>query len=237
MTTMDERTTQPRHGGERPAGPRLEPRRLPVGLTLGVAVVFVICCGLGVWQLQRAAWKGGELKRIAALKDAPPQPIGAALSRAAAGADVSFTRVSVDCAPASAVAAYRMTTEGGDWIARARADCRLPAGAPYAGVLVDRGLVAGSRGATVAPTAALPAPRHVEGVLYRTAEGQAGQAPYILVAEREAPAVPGVTPTPYPDAAGNLEYVGAYAPTWFGLAGALIAIYAAMLWRRYHPRR
>jgi surfeit locus 1 family protein len=77
-------------------------------------------------------------------------------------------------------------------------------------------------------------------VLYRasaaTLAGFAGAAPYVLVAERETPAPPGVAPSPYPDAAGNLEYVGAYAPTWFGLAGALVAIYAAMLWRRYHPK-
>ena len=46
-----------------------------------------------------------------------------------------------------------------------------------------------------------------------------------------------MTPAPYPDAAANLEYVGAYAPTWFGLAAVAAAIYAAMLWRRDHPKR
>jgi cytochrome oxidase assembly protein ShyY1 len=46
-----------------------------------------------------------------------------------------------------------------------------------------------------------------------------------------------VRPAPFPDAAGNLEYVGSYAPTWFGLAGVVLAIYAAMLWRREHPKR
>ena len=46
-----------------------------------------------------------------------------------------------------------------------------------------------------------------------------------------------MTPAPYPDAAGNLEYVGSYAPTWFGLAGVALSFYAAMLWRRYHPKR
>ena len=42
--------------------------RFPVGLTLGAAVVFVVCCGLGVWQLQRAQWKTHELARIEAVK-------------------------------------------------------------------------------------------------------------------------------------------------------------------------
>jgi surfeit locus 1 family protein len=107
-------------------------------------------------------------------------------------------------------------------------------------VLVDRGFLTASRGATSVPGVVLPAPGHVEGVLYRSvrpAPGLARPAPYILVAERETPAPPGVTPAPYPDAAGNLEYVGAYAPTWFGLAGVVLAIYAAMLWRREHPKR
>lgn len=213
--------------------------RFPIGLTAAVAVVFAICFSLGIWQLQRAAWKAHELARIAALKTAPPQPIGPVLAAAAAGADASFTRVAADCAAGSAPAAFHLTTDNGDWIARARAFCRL-AGGPFDGILVDRGFLTASRGATNVPGVLLPAPVHVEGVLYRSAApapGLARPAPYILAVERETPPPPGVTLAPYPDAAGNLEYVGAYAPTWFGLAGAALAIYAAMLWRRDHPKR
>lgn len=213
--------------------------RFPIGLSVAALVVFVICCALGVWQLQRAAWKAHELMRITALKTAPPQPIGPVLASAAAGGDASFTRVAADCAAGSAPAAYHLTTDNGDWIARARALCRLTGG-PYDGLLVDRGFLAGSRGATNVPGVLLPPPAHVEGVLYRSAApapGLARPARYILVAERETPAPPGVTPAPFPDAASNLEYVGAYAPTWFGLAGVAAAIYAAMLWRRDHPKR
>ena len=215
--------------------------RFPVGLTLAAVIVFAICFGLGVWQLRRAAWKVGELKRIVALKGAAPQPIEPVLARASSGWDASFTRVAADCAPGSIPTGYHLTTDNDEWVARARADCHLSDG-PYNGILVDRGLVASSRGATVAPTAILPAPQHVEGVLYHlvepTSAPAAGMAaPYILVVERETPAPPGVTPAPYPDAAGNLEYVGSYAPTWFGLAGVAACFYAAMLWRRHHPRR
>jgi surfeit locus 1 family protein len=208
--------------------------RFPIGLTLGAVVVFGVCCGLGAWQLQRGAWKTHELQRIAALKTAPPQPIGPVL----AGADASFTRVVADCGPASAQAPYHLTTDNAEWIARARALCRLPAGR-FDAVLIDRGVLEASRGGTGVPTTILPPPIHVEGVLYRTTErsADARAAPYILVAERESPPPPGVKPTPYPDSAANLEYVGAYAITWFGLAGTLVAIYAAMLWRRHHPRR
>ena len=214
--------------------------RFPFGLTLAAAIVFAICCALGVWQLQRAQWKAGELKRIEALKNASPVPIGPVLARSSSGWDASFTRVAADCAPGSIPAGYHLTADNGEWIARARADCHLSDGS-YDGILVDRGFVASSRGATKAPTTVLPAPQHVEGVLYLVSQQHsptAGKfAPYTLVAEREDPAAPGVTPAPYPDAAGNLEYVGSYAPTWFGLAGVALCFYAAMLWRRYHPKR
>lgn len=213
--------------------------RFPIGLTVAAVVVVAVCSWLGVWQLQRAAWKAEELKRIAALKDAPPVPIGPVLARTLGGADATFTRVAADCASGSAAAPYHLTTDNGEWIARARALCRLD-GRPFSDIVVDRGFLSASRGATTAPTTPLPPPSHVEGVLYRQAQTSAAspstQAPYILVAERETPPPPGVTPAPYPDAAANLEYVGAYAPTWFGLAGAAAAIYAAMLWRRSHPK-
>jgi surfeit locus 1 family protein len=211
--------------------------RFPVGLTLGVIVVFAVCCALGVWQLQRAAWKTHELARIAALKNAPPQPLDVVLARAAAGADVSFTRVTADCSGRSLQDAYRLTTDNGDWIARATAACVVPWGKTRAALAVDRGYLTASRGATSIPTTLLPAPQIVTGVLIpRRASGR-GAAPYVLVAEHETPAPPGVSPAPYPDPAANLEYAGAYAPTWFGLAGVLACIYAALLWRRYHPKR
>jgi surfeit locus 1 family protein len=214
--------------------------RFPIVLTLAAVVVITICAGLGVWQLQRATWKAEELKRIAALKGSPAAPIGAVLAHAAGGADATFTRVAADCAAGSAPASYHLTTDNSEWIARAIGVCRV-AGGSYDGVVVDRGFLAASRGATSAPTTVLPPPTHVEGVLYarraETVAGLAHPAPYTLVAERETPAPPGVTPAPYPDAAGNLEYVGSYAPTWFGLAGVAACFYAAMLWRRYHPKR
>ncbi|HVN00238.1 MAG TPA: SURF1 family cytochrome oxidase biogenesis protein [Caulobacteraceae bacterium] len=229
-----------RRGEERPEGTRLEPRKFPIGLTLAALVVFAACCGLGVWQLQRADWKAVTLKRIAALELAPPQPIGPVLGRAAHGADVTFTRVSADCLPGPPAAAFRLTTDNGEWIARAVGACRL-AGGPFDGVVVDRGFLAASRGSTSPPRVSLPAPTRVVGTLFPRGEtpsaGLDKPAPVVLVAERETPAPSGVIPAPYAaGAADNLQYVGAYAPTWFGLAGVVAVIYAAMLWRRSHPK-
>ena len=212
----------------------------PVGLTLAATVVFAVCIGLGVWQLQRGAWKAQELARIAALRHAPPAPIAPVLARAARGEDVTFTRVVADCAPGPpAPAVFHMVSDNGDWIARTLGPCRL-AGLPYAGIVVDRGFLLASRGAPNPPTLSPPAPVHVVGLLYTRAEPPAldlaHPAPYVLVAEQETPPAPGVAPTPYPDAGDNLQYVGAYWLTWFGLAGAVACVYAAMLWRRTHPK-
>jgi surfeit locus 1 family protein len=231
---------RPHHGEERPEGSRLEPRNFPLGLTLAAAIVFAICVALGAWQLQRLTWKTHELARIAALKSAPARPLAPVLAKAATGADVSFTRVAADCLPASpAPAVLRMVTDNSEWIARVTGAC-LIAGAPFDGVVVDRGFLAASRGSPNPPAVTLPAPLHVVGVLYArppgAAPGLSHPAPYTLVAEAETPPAPGVAPAPYADPAGNLEYVGAYAPTWFGLAGVLACVYAAMLWRRYHPK-
>jgi surfeit locus 1 family protein len=220
--------------------------RFPFGLTIAALVVFVICCGLGAWQLQRAAWKAAELKRIAAVQSAPPVPIGPVLRAASQGANVAFTRVEAVCAPGKDMALYVVRASAAfngapdAWASHPIAYCRLASG-PYDGVDVDRGIVAASIGETQAPTTSLPPPQEVTGVLLaRGAKlpiDTGRSAPYVLSAETERPAPPGVTPGQVVRGAPeNLQYVGAYGPTWFGLAGVLAAIYAAMLWRRYRPQ-
>ena len=54
-------------------------------------------------------------------------------------------------------------------------------------------------------------------------------APYLLAVDRETPAPPGVTPAPLPLNIPNNHRN--YALTWFGLAAALAAVYAATLFR------
>ncbi|MBE7218490.1 MAG: SURF1 family protein [Caulobacteraceae bacterium] len=60
-------------------------------------------------------------------------------------------------------------------------------------------------------------------------------APFML--ELETPvAGPGLVPSPLP-AGEALERIGEYAPTWFGLALALIGVYVAFVIRTLRPRR
>jgi surfeit locus 1 family protein len=216
--------------------------RFPVWLTLASAVVFVVCLGLGVWQVQRWQWKQQVLAQIAALKTAPAQPIAPVLARMARGQDVEYTRVAADCAagPAQAVV-FSMGVRDTQYTWRPQSPCRLTA-APYDGVIADRGVLEADNGATKPPPATLPQPGHLVGVLRKpktlaVGTGLAHPAPLVLVVETETPAAPGVTPEPVasgvPD---NLQYVGEYGPTWFGLAGVLACFYAALLWRRYRSK-
>lgn len=141
-------------------------RRFPVGLTVAAGLAFAILVGLGVWQLQRLTWKEGLLAKVAALRGAPAQPIGRVLARAARGEAVGFVRVRADCAAAHALSptVYRYALRDGQVGWRLMSVCAL-AGAPYDGVLLDRGLVARFAGAMAPAAATFPEPAAVTGVL------------------------------------------------------------------------
>ena len=145
-------------------------RRFPWELTITAVLAFTLLTELGVWQLHRLAWKQGLLARIESLRHAPPRPIGGLSARLAAGEDVEFTRVSVDCAPppAPSPTVYRYALRDGAIGWRLLTACHLPPaadGGGFDGVVLDRGLVERFTGA-MAPAAALFAePVAATGVL------------------------------------------------------------------------
>jgi len=229
--------------------------RFPVGLTLATLVALAILIGLGVWQVQRLHWKEGLLARIHALQAAPPAPLAPVLARAAAGADVDFTRVRADCPDIETGAFVRLwavpDARSGYRIITA---CRLAA-PPYASILVDRGFVTQEDAARMIPGVRLPGP--ITGVLRHgdrpnaftpanqpaqdlwysrdipamaRAVGATAPAPVFLMLEAPAPRGVGPTPLPLPSDIPNNHLQ--YAVTWFGLAAALAGVYLASLWRR-----
>lgn len=230
-------------------------RRFPVGLTVAVGIALAILIGLGTWQLQRLHWKEGLLANIAALKAAPPRPIGPVLERLRTAEDGDFVRVTAVCPGlASAPFLELYTVRDGQAGARLISACRVAAG-PYASVLVDRGFVADTVSARP-PVAASDAPVTVTGVLrkpehgnlfsppnqpdrwyVRDAAAMAAQlqvrapAPVFLMAETATnPDWPALQPAPLPSEIANRHLE--YALTWYGLAAALVGVYAAMLLRR-----
>ena len=236
-----------------------DPRRgFPVGLTIAVAIALAILVGLGTWQLQRLAWKRDVLDRIAALEAAPAQPIEAVLERLAAGAEprpghVAVTRVKSASAPFLELYSVRDGQAGSRLISA----CRVANGR-YGTVLVDRGFVGDTISARP-PVRADGTPVTVTGVLRQPEPGNAfsapnqpgrwhtrdvaamaaqlkasAPAPLFLMAETSSnPEWKALVPAPIPSEIANRHLE--YALTWYGLAGALLGVYAAMLFRRRKP--
>lgn len=233
-------------------------RRFPVGLTVAVAVALAILVGLGSWQLKRLAWKEDLLAKVAALQAQAPQPAAPVLARVKAGEDLDFARVKVDC-PGLATAPYVQlySVREGQAGTRLMSACALT-GAAYGSILVDRGFIGDTISARPAVDAANQAPVSMTGVLRRPEKGNfvsppndaagnrwyirdvpamaqalkaADPAPLVLMAETSSnPEWKALDPAPLPAEISNRHLE--YALTWFGLAAALVGVYAAMLWRK-----
>lgn len=233
-----------------------ERRGFPVGLTVATAIAFLILIGLGTWQVQRLHWKEGVLARVAALKAAPARPLDDVLADVARGGDADLTRVTATCrglAKAPFIELFSVR-EGGPG-ARLISACRLDR-APYGSVLVDRGFVADGVTARPAVDPADAAPQQVTGVLRKPERGNVFSppnrpghwfvrdipamaaalkapkpAPLTLMAETPTnPELPALVPAPIPTDIPNNHLQ--YAITWYGLAAALLGVYAALLFRR-----
>ncbi|WP_411288484.1 SURF1 family protein [Phenylobacterium sp.] len=232
--------------------------RFPIGLTIATMIAFAILIWLGTWQLQRLAWKQDLLARLAALEAAPARPVAGVLAALARGDDVGFTRVKLVCpglgaAPFLELYGLRQGQAG----ARLVSACAVE-GAPYRSILVDRGFVGDTISARPPVDAADRTPVALVGVLREVdapsmvtpantpkrwfsrdiaamarALGAADPAPIFLMAETSAnPGWQALVPEPVPAEISNRHLE--YALTWYGLAGALLAVYAAMLfkWRK-----
>ncbi|MBV8594260.1 MAG: SURF1 family protein [Caulobacteraceae bacterium] len=237
-------------------------RRLPPVLTLCAALGFAILVGLGIWQVQRLAWKRQVLARVAELRTAAPRPLAAALRLA----HPEFVRIEARCLGAPAAPGiYRYALHAGVVGWRLLTACRLAPGdaPPYDGAVLDRGLVDRFTGAMAPLPAAYPAPGAVVGVLRRpgarpwldVGAAAPSSAPMVRVVDRAAlfhvAALGGLgRPAPFlvavererPPVAGVApaplpEDIPnnhlVYALTWFGLAASLAWIYAAMVSRRW----
>ncbi|TAJ72259.1 MAG: SURF1 family protein [Phenylobacterium sp.] len=231
-------------------------RGFPVGLTVATVVALAILLVLGTWQLQRLHWKQGLLARVAALQTAPAQPLEPVLDRVAKGGDADFTRVKVTC-PGIATAPYLelYSLREGQAGARLISACRATS-LEYRSILVDRGFVIDTVSARPPVDAAAVAPVEVIGILRVPEHGNSftppntpqrwytrdvaamadalkapDPAPLFLMAETATnPEWKALVPAPIPADIPNRHLE--YALTWYGLAAALLGVYAAMLFRR-----
>lgn len=228
----------------------------PIGLTVAVAIALAILIGLGVWQLQRMKWKEGLLAHVAALQGATAVDAGPVLDALGQARDVDFTRVSVTC-PGLSTAPF-LELYG---LRQGQAGVRLISACPvasarYRTVLVDRGFIPDTESTRPKVDPANTTPVALVGVLRKPdkpsfmapvnqpsrwytrdaaamarALGVPAPAPVFLFAEsRTNPEIAALTPAPLPGDIPNRHLE--YALTWFGLAAALLGVYAAVLLRR-----
>jgi len=225
-------------------------RRFPIGLTIATAIAFAILCGLGGWQLKRMAWKADLLTRVAETRASPPKPI----TQVPLTPAYRYRRVALDC-PGLASAPYIEIYA----LREGQAGVRLvslcsPVGARTR-IMVDRGFVADTVSARP-PVTVSTAVVHLTGVLREgekpgvftpptshnrfyardldqmaLALGARRHPGVMVMAETSSnPEWRALIPEPMPLDIPNRHLE--YALTWFGLAGALAAVYAALVRRR-----
>ena len=237
-------------------------RRPTLRASLAVAIAFAVLCSLGTWQVFRLRDKEALLAAIASRAHAPPRPLEQVLRSGVTGDRLVFTRVQADC-PGLGAAPYQRVyaIDRGRAGERLISACALAAG-PWSAVLMDRGFVADTvkRLPVIAPGD--PAIVHVTGVLragehagwftpkhtstshlwfFRDLPGIAAAlgvprpAPLFLAAETSSnPDLPTLEPSAIPSDIPN-RHLG-YIFTWYGLALALIGVFAGTLYRPRQPK-
>jgi surfeit locus 1 family protein len=226
-----------------------------VTASLFALIGFVILCGLGAWQLERLAWKQKLIADLSARAGSEPRPLPATPVQEAD--EFRRVRVRVQFAQGgqalvyTAGSALRPDVPGaGYWVmASAKSDRGT--------VVVNRGYVApDARGNLAAPppgevdivgalrwpeegTLFTPRDEPANNVWYRrdpaaiaAAKNWGLVAPYYI--EQEAPQLAGA-PKAGPLVVKLSNNHLQYAITWFGLAGALAAVYLVWLRGRLRP--
>ena len=203
------------------------PRRL--WLTLFSVAALAVLISLGVWQVQRLAWKQRVLQQVASAPTSPVLEVEDVLTAKLAGEDVEWRRLQVRCGPFPAAAprvVYSVIEGEIAW--RALHPCSLVG--PGVAVWVDRGVMAQGQGEVQAPAYQAAPPGGIIGLLREDGSLPALGGPlsgYRLVAQGETPQPVDIRPVPVPPEIAN-NHLG-YAITWFGLAAALAGVYVAVI--------
>lgn len=231
--------------------------RMSVGGWLAAGLAFALLIGLGVWQLERLAWKEAAIARIAARAQAAPQPLPPRDQWAALLAqDYDYRRVSLHgrFLPVRPARVFRASAPGGPPGEGPGYVLIAPFETAQGPVLVNRGFVPLARiEAAASPpqgerelvglmrppeprNAFTPADRPDKDVWY-TRDGPAiaafmgliDAAPFTVDLER-APGIDAPRGGVTEMAIPNNHL--SYALTWFGLAGALAVVFALFARRR-----
>jgi len=234
-----------------------QPRFWP--LTISTAIAFVFLVSLGVWQLQRLAWKQGLIDEIEARQTAQPVSMTEALKLQSANEDVRYLRV-------QAKGAYLHDQERFYYAPDSKMGPGFDIYTPFQ-LVGGQGLIVVNRGFVPDPlksadkraSGQVQGPQEIVGLVRLpgrsgafTPDNNIGKNLWFwrdfdamtagLSAEDTGPkrdlfveqeqAAPGGWPR------GGVRKIElsnrhfGYALTWFGLAATLLGVYAAMMWGR-----
>ena len=241
--------------GRRPAPRRRNGRRSWLGLLLPALLVFAILVGLGVWQIQRKAWKEGLIASLTERLAVPPEAMPKAMTwRQLDAASDEYRRVEFratfdnarEALVFASATAFRPDVSGpGYWVF---APARL---ADASVVMVNRGFVPdGRRDPKSRPDGELSGPVDIVGAMrwpdtrywFTPNDDPAhnlwfARDPVAIAAaknigpvapfyvEQEAPVPPGNLPQPGKLVVSLPDNHLQYAITWFGLAAVLAGVF------------
>ena len=198
-------------------------KRPPILAALIVAAAVAVMIGLGVWQLQRAAWKERLIAEYAAAASLPALDLDPLLARdgAAPLPPLAFRRVLVTCTAQNAVPDLRGgRSRAGQGGYAYRIPCRPGADGLAGRILVNAGwsqLPDGDRRITL------------DGIVAGTLGPVEPDRPVVLTsATAVAPLAPSAAPT-IADIPNNHR---AYAFQWFFFAGVALVIFLLALRQR-----
>jgi surfeit locus 1 family protein len=197
-------------------------RRLPLLPTLLVAAAVAVMIGLGIWQLQRAAWKDRLIAEYQAAATMPALDLDPLLARDGTLPPLAFRRVLVTCRaenilPEQRGGRNRATGQGGY---SAFVPCRPGADGLAGRIVVNAGW------------AALPDSERrlsLNGIVAGQLGPVEGRERIVLTAATAAPPLAPSTPPSIEDIPNNHL---SYAFQWFFFAATAVVIYLLALRRR-----
>lgn len=202
-------------------------RRTPIFPTIIVIAMFATLVGLGVWQLQRREWKQGLIRQLEAAPKLPLLEPGDFLAAMTGAQNIQFRRAELPCSPGT-VLPYDLrggSSAAGDSGYLVLVSCRPNRKAP------DIVAVAGWTQRPDAIGVPLVVDTVFKGLIIDRPYGDApGRPRFMLIPDT---AVPPLQVSQMPDPGGLPDNHLSYAGQWFGLAAALLGIYAIWLRRRW----
>jgi cytochrome oxidase assembly protein ShyY1 len=197
--------------------------RLPLVPTLMVAVMVPTMLGLGIWQLERAAWKNRLLADLKAAADRPLVNFDEGMPEV----EINFRRGAITCdlarAPVMTTAGRNRKQATGYSV---RAIC--PVRRSEQRILVDAGW-------TTRPSAGLPPETRIfTGIVVdRSSFGKPQDPRYVLFSEQPVPPLQASAPPSVETIPNNHR---GYALQWFAFAATLTVIYLVFVLARRRRR-